>query len=214
MMSDKPVIIVGNGGHAKVLADILHDQKVKIIGCTSNKERKSNIDGVKFIGKDEIIYDYGTEEILLINGIGSLPNNKELRLGVTQKFKKHGYMFKSVISNKSFLSSDIDFASGVQVMNGAVIQSGTKIGEHSIINTSASVDHDCIVGANNHISPNATLCGSVKTGNNVHIGAGAVVIENVIIGDNSSVAAGTSVYKNIDRNIIAMNDSRLIFKDE
>ena len=61
-------------------------------------------------------------------------------------------------------------------MGGVVINADTAIGKHCIINTNASVDHDCVVEDFVHISPNSGLAGGVEVGEGSQIGIGASVI--------------------------------------
>ena len=75
-------------------------------------------------------------------------------------------------------------------MAGAVIQPGTVIGDNSIINTHASVDHDCKIDAHVHIAPGAILCGGVCIGERSHVGTGVVIVQNCQIGPGTLVRAG------------------------
>ena len=60
-------------------------------------------------------------------------------------------------------------------MANAVINSGKLIKDGVIINTSASVDHDCVIEDFAHISPNCSLSGNVKIGKFSHLGTGTSV---------------------------------------
>ena len=82
-------------------------------------------------------------------------------------------------------------------MQGAIVQSCVQVGKHSIINTGASVDHDCVLGDFVHVSPHATLCGNVSVGEGTWIGAGAVVIPGICIGKNCIIGAGSVVVKDL-----------------
>jgi UDP-perosamine 4-acetyltransferase len=82
-------------------------------------------------------------------------------------------------------------------MAGAVIQSGSRIGINSIINTRASVDHDCVIGNHVHISPGVTLSGGVEIGTCSHIGTGSTVIQGIVIGNSCLAAAGAVVTKDV-----------------
>ncbi len=85
------------------------------------------------------------------------------------------------------------------------------VGKHCIINSNASVDHDCILEDFVHISPNATLCGGVFVGKCSHIGAGAVIIPGKRIGKNAIVGAGAVVISDIPDNAVAVgNPARVI----
>lgn len=84
---------------------------------------------------------------------------------------------------------------GTVVMKGAVVQPGAWIGEHAIVNTNASVDHDCKISDFAHIAPGVTLCGNVKVGEGTLVGAGSVVTPGVVIGDWLVIPAGSVVTK-------------------
>ncbi|MDK2820355.1 MAG: hypothetical protein PWP31_320 [Clostridia bacterium] len=191
---NKPVIIIGGGGHAKVLIDSLKILKIRIIGITENS-KKDHISEVKIIGYDDIILNYSTDEIELVNGLGSIATSKRRQLFET--FKMQGYNFKSVIHPSTVIAQDVDMAEGVQIMAGAVIQTGTSIGDNTIINTKASVDHDCKIGAHVHIAPGATLSGGVQVGEGCHIGTGATIIQGVNIGKDSIIGAGAVVLNDV-----------------
>ena len=82
-------------------------------------------------------------------------------------------------------------------MAGVVLQSGTKIGKHCIINTKASIDHDCIIDDFVHISPSVTLCGNIVVGEGTHVGAAATIIPNIKIGKWCVIGAGAVITKDV-----------------
>ena len=82
-------------------------------------------------------------------------------------------------------------------MAGAIINTGSQIKDGTIINTSSSVDHDCIVDAFAHISVGSHLAGTVAVGESTLIGAGATVINNISIYKDCTIGAGAVVIKNI-----------------
>jgi acetyltransferase EpsM len=96
-------------------------------------------------------------------------------------------------------------------MAGVTINSTVSIGKHCIINTNASVDHDCLLEDFVHVSPNATLCGGVRIGEGTHIGASAVVIPEIKIGQWVTVGAGSVVINDIpDYATVVGNPARII----
>jgi len=200
---DKKIIIIGGGGHAKVLVDILKQQQINIYAVSAPKmEHDSTLfEGLNFFLNDEEIYKYEPDEICLLNGIGSIPGNT-LREDIFQKFRKDQYEFLSLKSNSSLTSDYCKIGMGVQILHGTVINTDTVIGENCIINTGAIVEHDCVLGASNHIAPGAMLCGGVSTGSSVHIGTGAVIIQGVTIGENSVIGAGSVVTADVPANQI------------
>ena len=204
-MKSKPVIILGAGGHSKVLIDLLKYYNITIIGITdpdSSLHGKS-IMGVPVIGNDHLVLEYQPDSILLVNGIG-LTGQTSRRKQIFEAFKKQNYCFLNVVHPNSVLASDVKTAEGVQIMAGAVIQTGTVIGANTIINTRASIDHECIIGSHVHIAPGATICGGVTIEDSVFIGAGATVIQGVHLGANSIVAAGAVVTCDVPEGVIVM----------
>lgn len=193
-----PVIIIGGGGHAKVLAAALCAAGTSIVGITEADSSKygENIFGIPIIGNDLIIEQYKQESIMLVNGIGST-RTTTARTAVFNTFKSKGYTFASVIHPSAIVASGATINEGAQIMAGAVIQTGAVIGENSIINTGAVVDHDCIVGNHVHIAPRAVLSGMVTVGDESHIGTGATIINGISIGKNCLIAAGAVVIKNV-----------------
>jgi sugar O-acyltransferase (sialic acid O-acetyltransferase NeuD family) len=194
-MENKPVIIIGAGGHSKVLIDILKLTNVEILGLTDPKKEMALFD-IKVLGEDEIIRNYPPEEIELVNGIGSIGNNY-LRKSIFESFKKEGYRFRSVIHPSTTIASNVILSEGVQVMAGVVIQPSTTVGQNTIINTRSSIDHDNKIGSNVHIAPGVTLSGHVTIGDDVHVGTGANIIQNVEIKAGSTIGAGALVLKSV-----------------
>ena len=97
-------------------------------------------------------------------------------------------------------------------MQGAIIQSCSEIGRHCIINTGASVGHDCKIHDFVHISPHATLCGNVTVGEGTWVGAGTVVIPGVKIGKWSIIGAGSVVIKDIPDQVLAVGNPCKVIK--
>ncbi|MCG8386779.1 MAG: acetyltransferase, partial [Cytophagales bacterium] len=98
------------------------------------------------------------------------------------------------------------------IMPGTVVNAGTVIGEHAIINTSASVDHDCVIEDFVHIAPNSTLCGNVQVGEGTLFGAGAVAIPGVKIGKNCTVGAGAVVVNDVPAGATVVGNPAKIIK--
>jgi len=202
---NRTILLIGGGGHAKVLFDILTSQNVKVGAVVSPviDQSFSLFRSVKHLKDDSEVLKYHPDEVLLVNGVGSLPGNF-LRASLFEKFCKHSYEFLTVKSECSIVSKFCYLGMGVQIMPGAIINIGAKIGDNTIINSGAIIEHDCKVGKNNHIAPGAVLCGQSCTKDNVHVGTGASVIQGITIGENAVVAAGTSVVRDLEKNMLYM----------
>lgn len=202
-MRDK-IIIVGSGGHAKVIADSIMDNgEYDIYGFIDFHEEKYM--GIDVIGKDEDlkkIYDKGIKKAVI--GIGYMGKG-DIRNKIYSMLKEIGYELPCIIDNSAILSKSTYIGEGVYVGKRAVVNSKACIGKMSIINTGAIVEHDCHIGEYSHIAIGALLCGEVRVGKNTFIGAGAVVRQSTCIGDYVTVGAGTTLIKNVCDNLTIVN---------
>lgn len=196
-------LIIGGGGHAAVLAEILLKQGKKIVGVVAPEIIAGQIifREIPHFKNDDDVLRFDKSEIMLVNGIGAMPN-QNLRERLYHYYKKSGYQFATIIADTVTVSDYATLAEGVQLMNNVVVNVGTSIGENSIVNTSSSVDHDCTIGAQCHIAPGVTMSGQVIIENNVHIGTGANIINNVGIGKNAIISVGANVTKPVKDNEI------------
>ena len=198
---DKPIIILGSGGHAKVIADALKLLGKQVLGfVTNSKESKKDIIGINILGDDSILDKYSSIDIDLANGIGSIPYDST-RWDVAKKMRNKGFHFPTIIHPTAFVSSDISFDEGIQIMAGAIIQAGTTIGMDTIINTSVAIDHDCSIGKNCHLAPGTVCSGGVSIERGVHVGTGSIIIQNINIGKDTNIAAGSILHKDVESKI-------------
>lgn len=199
----KPVVVLGSGGHAQVLLGVLKRLGVQVRGVTDpDKTVGSLCFGCKVIGNDDKVLECPTDQIELVNGIGSLPGDAGVRERLFRTFSDHGFHFKVVVDSNAMVLPETYLAEGCQVMAGAIIQFGAQIAENCIVNSGAIVEHDCRIGRHVHIAPGATLSGGVKLDDRVHVGTGAVLIQNVEVGENSVIGAGAVVTENVPANSI------------
>lgn len=200
MAETRAVIIIGAGGHAKVLVNSLHLCGVALWGATSpdtSVHGKSILGLCPINGTDELLLKRSTADTVLVNGIGMTTPESALRQETFLKWKARGFSFATVVHPSAILAPDVVLGEGAQIMAGVVIQPGTRIGENTIVNSSASVDHDCIVGAHSHIAPGAVLCGGIVIGNRTMIGARSTVIQEIKIGGSVLIGAGAVVTANV-----------------
>jgi sugar O-acyltransferase (sialic acid O-acetyltransferase NeuD family) len=198
----KKILVLGGGGHASVLIEALNRQNdvYHIIGILD--ERPEHVTATRsfpcpVLGGDDSLQEFAPDSVLLVNGVGSV-GIVAPRRQLFERCCRLGYTFESVIHPGAILAHDIRMGHGVQIMAGAVVQTGTVIDDNVIINTRASVDHDCRIGAHTHIAPGAILCGHVQIGHAVHIGAGAIIVQGIRIGSRSIVGAGAVVLQHVE----------------
>ncbi|MFA9478896.1 NeuD/PglB/VioB family sugar acetyltransferase [Phycisphaerales bacterium AB-hyl4] len=191
-----PLIVIGAGGHARVLLDLLRSlgRQVFFITDHDSAQHGRTIEGVLVRGGDDAVFEHAPNSVRLVNGIGSvcLP---QIRRRVFERFTKEGYQFATLIHPSATVSQSVRLEQGVQIMANATIQPGVRLGRNTLINTTASIDHDCIVEDHVHIAPGVTLSGNVTVGDTSHLGTGATVIQGVQLGDHVLVGAGAVVVR-------------------
>lgn len=199
MSRDKPIVILGAGGHASVVVDVLKALKMSILGFVGPQVPTVSHADVDYLGTDEVLRSrFSPLDVLLVNAIGSISVEKnQLRQKIFSDFKAKGYRFASIVHPMAYVANNVTLKEGCQVMAGAVIQPNVIVEENVIINTNASVDHDCKIGHSVHIAPGAVLSGGVNVGENAFVGVGATIIQGVTIGDHAMVRAGKVVLKDV-----------------
>lgn len=192
----KEIVILGGGGHAKVLIDaILSAGSFRIKGILDPCLKKgSKVAGYPVLGPDKLLD--GLKNVLLVNGIGTI-KACDKRKKIFEACKRKGFKFPEIVHPKTYISKTAKIREGAQILTGASVNTYAQIGEDSIINTRAIVEHDCKIGAHVHIASGAILGGAVRVGERSHIGMGAKVLQGVNIGRNATVGAGAVVTKDV-----------------
>jgi UDP-perosamine 4-acetyltransferase len=194
-----PAILIGAGGHARVVSGMAEALNMLVIGlCDPLLADKGQPlwNGIPVLGADTALDDYDPSQHVLLNGTGMLPG-VNIRQNIHQRLGKQGWQFASLVHPAAWVASDVVLGSGVQIMAGAIVQSGTVLEDAVILNTNASVDHDCTIGQHSHIAPGATLCGAIKVGRDVFIGAGSTVLSGLSLGNGAVIAAGSTITSNV-----------------
>jgi len=188
----KKIIIIGDGGHANSVLDVLlSNKKFKFSGFVGktkkNKKAKWEDKDIKKIFK-KVKY--------AVIGIGQIKSSS-LRISIFKKLKKIGFKFPFLISPNSYVSKSAVIREGTVVMHGAIINAKTLIGKNCIINSKALIEHDVVIGDNCHISTNSTVNGNSRIGDNSFLGSSATVVNNIKISKSKFIKAGTLVKKNL-----------------
>ncbi len=186
------LVMMGAGGHAKVLLALVRACGYPIAGVCDPRlvaERRDRWEGVRVLGDDGAVDSFDPSLYGLINGIGKMPKQDQRERLYQYCFDK-GFSFPVLVHPSAWVAEDTQLDDGVQIMAGVVVQPGCTVSRNSIINTKASIDHDCCIGAHVHVAPGATLSGNVNVHDNTFIGAGATVLQGRVIGSGAIVAAG------------------------
>lgn len=183
------LVIVGAGGHGKVIADIALKNGYKDI-CFVDDNTIGECMGFPIIGKccDLEWLSVGKTEFVIAVG------DNETRKRIAES---HDVNWVTLIHPSAQIGANVSIEHGTVIMAGAVVNACASIGWHCIINTCAVVEHDNALDDYVHISPSASLGGTVHIGECTHIGIGATVINNINICSNCRIGAGAVVVKDI-----------------
>ncbi len=190
-----PIVIIGAGGHATVLADALLASGADVVGFTSRDVApKAPACGLPILGDDAVLARWRPEEIRLVNGVGSI-DASGARRRVQEALEASGWQFTGVRHPASTVSPYAVLADDVQLMAHSVVQAGARVGRGCIVNTGSIVEHDVVLDAWVHVAPRAVICGDASIGTDSHVGAGAVVKQQVRLGARTLVGIGAAVVK-------------------
>jgi sugar O-acyltransferase (sialic acid O-acetyltransferase NeuD family) len=198
-MNKPKVIVVGVGGHAKIVVDILEDMdSFEIIGVTAIDEKGGQFQGYPIIGDDSVLqqhFDQGVTNVAI--GIGGFTNNK-LREQVYKFVKSIGFQVVSAIHPSAVISKSVKLGEGVTIFPGVVITTEAVIGNNCIIATSATIDHETIIGDHVLISAGVTIGANTIIKEGVLCALGAKVVSAVTLGKEVLVAAGAVVVNDVE----------------
>ncbi len=188
----KKVIVIGTGGHAKVVADIIKLNNDSLIGFLTSDKTKSSFLGKPVLGADTEYKKF--IDAWFIIAIGNATVREKIVLSMPD-----AKWYTAIHPNAVISQTNTYIGEGTVVSANAVINSCSKIGKHCIINTNSAVEHDNVVEAFSHISVGTMLAGNVTIGKKTWVGVGASVKDGITICDNCMIGAGAVVVKNIDK---------------
>ncbi|MEI7605830.1 MAG: NeuD/PglB/VioB family sugar acetyltransferase [Rhodospirillaceae bacterium] len=194
----RPVVLLGAGGHARVIAAALrasgHD--IAAVAAPEAADTLARTLGVRAMADDEAVFALDPGRVELVVAVGML-SPSPLRRRLFDRFRAAGFRFARVVHPRAIVDEDVVLGEGSVVMAGAIVQTGCRIGDNAIINSGGVVDHDCLIGAHAHLATGCVLAGGVQVGEGALIGAGATVIQSLSIGAAALVAAGAVVTRDI-----------------
>jgi sugar O-acyltransferase (sialic acid O-acetyltransferase NeuD family) len=199
----RPVIVIGAGGHASVVADAILSAGGSVLGFTDADPARAGalLCGLPVLGDDSVLAGHLTAEVDLANGIGGLGEEAlPLRQRLQLRLEAQGWRFVSVIHRTAVVSPFARLGAAVQLMAGAIVQPGAQLEQGCIINTGAVVEHDSVVGQWSQLAPRAVMCGNTRLGAGSHVGAGAVLRQGLVLGAHTRVGAGAVVIKDFAGN--------------
>lgn len=196
------IVIIGCGGHAKSVLDIIErEQKYEVVGFSSKDlDEEFEYRGYKIISTDENlkqVLEKGVKNAVI--GIGFM-GESNVRENLYRKVQKMGFHFPVIVDPTAVIASDAEISDGTVIGKKVVVNSEAHVGENVILNTASVIEHECKIGNGSHIAVGSLLCGDVEVGNNSFIGAGTTIIQGCKVGDSVLVGAGSLVLGDIKAN--------------
>lgn len=190
----EPVVVIGAGGHAKVIVGLLRALGREVDSCLDSNPALWGKDvlGVRVGAPPEELVP-GTQAVLAIG------SNRTRRALAPLR-----YSWQTLVHPRAFVDPTAMLGVGTVVFAGAVIQPAARIGAHVIINTGATVDHDCTIGDYVHLAPGVTLAGAVQVREGAFLGVGASVIPGRVVGAWATVGAGATVVRDLAPDVTAV----------
>lgn len=192
------IVVIGGGGHAKVIISILRKLKrYRILGYTDLQDRGSVLE-VPYLGADCELAALACRPqklnaVLAVGQVGLGEKRHEL----WARLQSPTLSFPLIVSTGAIVNEGVSSGDGTVVMDGVVVNSGARIGCGAIVNTNATIEHDVVLEDWVHVAPGATISGGVTVGRFSMIGAGATVIQGIKIAAGCLVGAGATVVNDL-----------------
>jgi acetyltransferase EpsM len=201
-MTPRPLILVGGGEHARVVAEAARSTgEWKIVGVADPAGAAGTFAnlGIAHLGDDIALATHLASSGVdarpwLIVSIGAIVAGA-VRQQVVARFEQE--QWASIVHAAAWVSPTAEVEPGAVVMAGAVVNAGARIGAHAIVNTGAIIEHDVVVGAFARIGPRAAIGGGTVIGADALIGLGAAVRDHVTVGAGATVGMGAAVTKEV-----------------
>ncbi|MSU62675.1 MAG: acetyltransferase [Pedosphaera sp.] len=209
----KPIIFWGASGHAKVLREIAEHLEYKLVAVFDNDPATPAPfpDVPLFIGPEGFATWQSSFKGGTVCGIAAIGGARGKDRCDVQEFFRENEIEPVTISHPSaFISPRATLGAGSQVLPQSAVCVEARLGECCIVNTRASVDHECVLGKGVHIAPGASLAGCVTVGDFTLVAIGAVVLPRIRIGHNVIVGAGSVVTRDVpDNKVVFGNPARI-----
>lgn len=189
MLEHKEIVLIGYSGHAYVVAETALALGYRLAGYLDKNAKEKNPFKIQHLGTEEEWHGKFT----LFPAVG----DNMLRKKMVELSEERGFPICSLIDPSASVSKFAQIEIGTYVAPHVRINALAKIGRGCIINTNATVEHECVIGNYSHIAPGAVLAGNVEIGENTFIGANTVIKQGIVVGNNVVIGAGSVVIRNI-----------------
>jgi sugar O-acyltransferase (sialic acid O-acetyltransferase NeuD family) len=209
------IFVFGSSGHAKVIIDIIeNEKKYKITGLIDKEEfinkktfQYEVLGSEKQLGK--LIKKYNTRKGIIAIGDNSI--RKKVAENILKNFPE--FEFVNAVHPTVLLGKNVSLGKGIVIMPNVTINADSTIEDHCIINTRAVIEHDNHLASFCSLAPGTITGGNVKIGQGTAVGLGTIILPTIEIGENSIIGAGSLVLKDIPSNVVAFGLPAKTIKD-
>jgi sugar O-acyltransferase (sialic acid O-acetyltransferase NeuD family) len=212
--TDRHIIFWGATGQAKVLRECMESQGWKVVALfDNNSEIISPLNDVPiYYGRSGFEWwqaNNQTNNISFIVAIGGDRGKDRLEI---QNYLIGRQLLPTITQHSTaFVASGVKIGVGSQILAHATVCVDSIIGESSIINTSASVDHECKIGNGVHICPGVKMAGCIEVEDYVTIGTGAIILPRIKVGTGAIIGAGAVVIRDVmPHTVVVGNPAKVI----
>ena len=201
----RPIIFWGGTGQARVLNECIA-KRFKLMALFDNDEQVSSpIPNAPLAhGREGFLKWRASNRLPGIGFLVAIGGDRGAdRLEIHDFLVDQGLNPITAIHTKAFVALDAEIGASCQILAHATICVNAVLGRETIVNTAASVDHDCHLGNGVHIAPGARLGGNVRVGDCSMVGIGAMVLPSITIGANVVIGAGSVVVRDIPSDCVA-----------
>lgn len=193
----EPIVVVGAGGHAKVVIAAARAAGWTVRGVLDDDEARH---GTAVLGADVL---GGTDRLVALGAPAVLAIGSN-RARAALDARLPDARWATIVHPTAWLAPSVTLGPGTVVFAGCVVQPDAVLGRHVILNTGCSVDHDGAIGDYVHVAPGARLAGAVTLGEGVFCGIGSCVIPERTVGEWTTVGAGAAVVGDLPARVTAV----------
>lgn len=199
---NRNVVIIGGGGHASSVADVIAScADYSILGYVDNEPSSQvGLSGLKWLGNDSVVQDLIEADSDFVIGVGQLPS-ADRRIEIAERLLQAGAKLPSFCSSSAVVSSSASIGAGTVLHHGSVVNSGARVGDFCTINSMALIEHGTHIDSYCHIATGAIVNGDCTVGARSFVGSRAVIFQGVAIGDGSVIPAGTVIAHSSSKDI-------------
>lgn len=203
MVDRRPLVIIGGGGHAAVVRECIDSYRYRLIGCLDDaKPIGADLGSGEVVGRFEDLGSLALRHTDLAAIVAIGDNMTRRRVVKEMENRVPRLTWATLIHRSAVVSPSIQVGPGTVVVAGAIINCGSRLGSHVLINTGSIIDHDNEFHDFSSTGPGVSTGGNVSVGSLSHIGIGASVLQGIRIGANSVIGGKAFVDRNVGSNLV------------